>query len=1184
MGGLGAAPDNLDGEAEVVALKSHHTATTTATPLLASTSIPHQNQPLLPIKTPDPHHRKGSRDDTEQKKWSPSVLRRRVLVAFGFFYVLVIVGLEIVLKECRRQHGFELAKVNLYYLWKYGPTAVLTLFAALWTQVDYRARQMQPWNELAGGPKLAKDGLLLDYISTAPLTALVQSLRRRHWPVSAALLGSFLLKVLIVVSTGLFSVQSLRRPLSAHLSLNGNFQFNRFDLAEVDDIAAALYAGALSKQIDFPTGTNAHYATEIFNTSKPISESAYSITANVSTFTADLACERAMLYGGLRTWCPPNSGCTTGVAKLSVKSKTCRVQTFPKDNSSLIVETNGTPYWYGNASLVTCDGSNGDAVDDRLIIYSFNMSSTSAILDSTALICKPSITGRRSLVTLDQSGLLKKVDNSTSTEMLWGVTSTELARAVLRTTHQLGTTRLLPTITSRQAFGNFFQLMLDSQHANTILDVLDDDLLLKGCRAVFEGVAVQIAKRYGLNMLPSKSAPSLQGTIEYDQQRLFVQLAALRWMESMLGGLILVAAYLAYNPARSLTPQDPVSIARLASLLSQSRGVMQNLTPTGSWSSRNLKILLGGKYGTRFDPDSEWTRQSRPLFTIEHKGVQGGKPNILKEEVYWTPIVTSWPVRAALPAIPLCLIIALEVLLRTSDHYNGLLTINPSKHTQLGSSFVPALVMVATKMLFSAADLNLRILDPFVQLRNGAALPRSSIHNKGIFTWKTTALWEALVTKRAAVSASLLSMVMASFLTIAVSGLYDVEQVTRQASVNLTRLDGFFNPVVITTNAEGNLIDPVIPYSAALAARLVTTGQMSSPLWTSGSYVLPHLGLRGSVTNGNDTPSEVLAHIPVQEGHIDCNLVATDQITANYSNGFYEITWPSVTPNCTGFVWSGQASVPVVGSIQDGLWARWNNFHSAGPGSDCPSSWAVWGRSKGNHVTEINAITCRASIQQMRASARFSLPGWNVNSLVVDHKSRQNISDAQETQLSLGFYIFYYTANDVGNIDNVFQAFLRNATTNVLDTSLLESANYEKLYERIQGVYSLAYAQFLNGGGRNANISEKPIIPATATISKFIPVVPKNPCSIAAQASLVAGSSMMAGLPPEAQWMDDKEFEALFKGHRYSMGWSSGNDGKGRYCIDVSEAIRPMERKRRWDFLTLFKSKKAVTQDAATER
>lgn len=78
-------------------------------------------------------------------------------------------------------------------------------------------------------------------------------------------------------------------------------------------------------------------------------------------------------------------------------------------------------------------------------------------------------------------------------------------------------------------------------------------------------------------------------------------------------------------------------------------------------------------------------------------------------------------------------------------------------------------------------------------------------------------------------------------------------------------------------------------------------------------------------------------------------------------------------------------------------------------------------------------------------------------------------------------------------------------------------------------------------------------------------ILPKNPCSIATQASLVAGSQMMKDLPAEAQWMSHKEFEKLFEGGRYRMGWS-GEGEEERFGIDADARPRLQEESgwRRW--------------------
>ncbi|OJD36761.1 uncharacterized protein BKCO1_9000191 [Diplodia corticola] len=48
----------------------------------------------------------------------------------------------------RQNNGLATVSENHYYLWKYGPTSVLTIMAAVWGQVEYCTKQLMPWVEM----------------------------------------------------------------------------------------------------------------------------------------------------------------------------------------------------------------------------------------------------------------------------------------------------------------------------------------------------------------------------------------------------------------------------------------------------------------------------------------------------------------------------------------------------------------------------------------------------------------------------------------------------------------------------------------------------------------------------------------------------------------------------------------------------------------------------------------------------------------------------------------------------------------------------------------------------------------------------------------------------------------------------------------------------------------------------
>jgi hypothetical protein len=66
--------------------------------------------------------------------------------------------------------------------------------------------------------------------------------------------------------------------------------------------------------------------------------------------------------------------------------------------------------------------------------------------------------------------------------------------------------------------------------------------------------------------------------------------------------------------------------------------------------------------------------------------------------------------------------------------------------------------MVLTKLLYSSANFDLLIIDPYAQLKKGYACARTSVLDKNIYTWKTGAFWAAFMHGRVAVGASTLSV------------------------------------------------------------------------------------------------------------------------------------------------------------------------------------------------------------------------------------------------------------------------------------------------------------------------------------------------------------------------------------------------------------------------------------------
>jgi hypothetical protein len=242
---------------------------------------------LIQNTTEEPTDAAKIQTDTFKQPWIPFVLRRWVLIAFAIVLLSMIAGLEIVKKICDAKHGFGPIDTKLHYVWTYGPTAgkswqspsqsvatdqgpVFTLAAAFWTQVDYRTRLLQPWEELARRTRPARSNLLLDHISRHPVLSFYSALKIRHWPVATVLFASLALKALVVLSTGLFALQVVNEPISIPVVLTAQIQERDFDPSSVDFTAVSLYKSSFFDRSSYPQGTNADYVVEAFNAAEAI--------------------------------------------------------------------------------------------------------------------------------------------------------------------------------------------------------------------------------------------------------------------------------------------------------------------------------------------------------------------------------------------------------------------------------------------------------------------------------------------------------------------------------------------------------------------------------------------------------------------------------------------------------------------------------------------------------------------------------------------------------------------------------------------------------------------------------------------------------------------------------------------------------------------------------------------------
>ena len=114
-------------------------------------------------------------------------------------------------------------------------------------------------------PQTAENSLLLDYVSPWNVITMFTSFKATHFVVTITILGSLVIKVLTIASTGLFILQEVTlHGVSADLVLLDKFDGSSYESSRVDGSASLTVAGISALNLTFPVGTTDQYAFQDF--------------------------------------------------------------------------------------------------------------------------------------------------------------------------------------------------------------------------------------------------------------------------------------------------------------------------------------------------------------------------------------------------------------------------------------------------------------------------------------------------------------------------------------------------------------------------------------------------------------------------------------------------------------------------------------------------------------------------------------------------------------------------------------------------------------------------------------------------------------------------------------------------------------------------------------------------------
>lgn len=680
------------------------------------------------------------------------------------------------------------------------------------------------------------------------------------------------------------------------------------------------------------------------------------------------------------------------------------------------------------------------------------------------------------------------------------------------------------------------------------------------------------------------------GTITTIEQRLFTRGPPLRALQSMLGGIVIFILGLMLLPLQANIPHDMASLNGLVDVLVDNREFSDMLRGHGALSVAELHHLASNYYRSRLvdcqSIHAHENQQSLLLFASKERDpVLSSSPpldaNLVDHsqsiKCWWRPATIRIPARTVMFLVVIGLVVVLQVLRSLSKERRGLFDVSNSGNQHLAWSLIPAAVMATVAMYFKALNGVYRIFAPFCKLRKSGP-SQSTIAANYVSATEIEILIMLLRDRQPGPFFTTLAALMSALLTIIVSGVFTAT-ITPANIPSTTRPVTWFN----TSGSSDN----GIAGNNALISGLILEANLSYPTMTYENLAFASMHEPDTQTNIHADGSYDFQIVgPAIRSSLNCTMYGQKDIPdltyypgVGGSHSYYGIyaNLPG-PPDC-----ASNKSLLVSNSVPNGGNPPFEFSSAVNSSTDgCPDIYYFWGQqtSKASNYSNSSvdyaaAMACYEAIEQVDVNTTYSMPGFTISSdnpPMVRESSKKTIST---TRLPLPYdKMPEQDYGSDGSLNPNFFGALRYLL-GVPEAALSDPARVSEIAEAIKTQHGIVRAQQYNAalrysisnasttqilGYTNNTIDGLMIVPqryrlvvnevSTDVLSGLLvamvlcgllaswlmstkKVLPKNPCSIIAMASLLADSNILHE-PRRGQ----------FYGHRFQMGWfrSRGNN------------------------------------------
>ena len=953
--------------------------------------------------------------------WVPKWLRRRVVSVFLGWFAVAIAAIGALTQYSNVNHGIAEPPSYLFYLWTFGPSAVFTIIAAVWERVNYQSMRLTPWMKLRQSPSVDIKILSLDYQSfLAAPAVLFCALRNHHYLVAFCTLISLLLRILVVLSTGLIFLHST--PLSTSVQAAVSDRISPENLVSfvntsvLSETALIQLEGIAHAQGQPPFGFNPQGAFQIFEVA-PGDGNDTTVSAVVAGFWAEVQCVPAdtnVLYSSA-------NGNTDG-ATVSTNSSLCqRGWEFRGPSGSL----NTQLQWYvyfgtGSDDDLWCGpGGNGIFAQG---FYFFNQ--TGGLIKSVAAHCKPEyFSGKVEVTNRGGKTQVKRLLSPAPTLLDWDLT--RITHDILRNrdikTHGTSTTNIYTLGKNAFEASTYDVTELPSpvrtgmklggrsdDSIPTLTEDLDPEALVMGLQNFYQQFTTLLVH----SELRKPENATVSGVSVSSKVRLLVQSVISTVMVSILAVIFIVTAIsmLFLLPKPGATPANPETILGIGLCLRPSADLLQRLSGSATATLSQTKALVVGTYSAYSGMRSgqgEISSAASVQSGLLEQGIRSREPAKPATIVSWyNPFIMRLVPRALMSVLLVGLISALVALQRISSENTGIARVGDTTYLHFLWTSVPTLLMVGVGLFFSAVDSQIRSLSGFIFMRSGTSANVQQANTSYADQTAITALAAAVRARTWSVVVSTSAVLLVAALTIFSATLFTVLPVPAEETV-LLQTEQWFSLVdqpeaqvgytfsAISTLELGTFDYPVGMYNNIIFPRLAANTndtKLSGETATGGGMV---------TTNESESPSDpaVMARVrtPALRAGLECVLCPSErcnvssqmsgQITSSTDPVFIQANVTAINGAVLPWNMANCGFFYIQGNFFS-LWDREDGEFSLSilPGNRsttaCPTSSFVWGKvdygdgliSGGLSIGNMAVMMCNDFLETIDVDVQLPLP------------------------------------------------------------------------------------------------------------------------------------------------------------------------------------------------------------------